>query len=82
MNMVDSYTYIFYFTVIGMLAGIVWSLRYIVQIDKRIENMEDKIETLLLKVDTIVEKEEKEIKKIEESEGVLDETLEERVNNL
>ena len=80
--MVDSLTYLFYFVVVGMLTGIVWSLKYIAQIDRRIEAMETKIETLLEKVDTVVKREEKEIKKIGESEGILDESLEKRIKKL
>jgi len=34
-------------TVFGLLIGVIWSLKYIVIIDKRIERIEGHIETLL-----------------------------------
>ena len=80
--MVDSLTYMFYFVVIGMLCGIIWSLKYIVRIERRIENIEGNIDRLLGKMEKEIEKEEKEIKKIEESEGVLDESLDERIDKI
>ncbi|MBS3064350.1 MAG: hypothetical protein J4472_00900 [DPANN group archaeon] len=33
--------------VIGLLVGVIWSLRYIVIIDRRIERIENHIETLV-----------------------------------
>jgi len=38
---------IIYATILGLLLGIVWSLRYIVLIDRKIEKMDEKIERLL-----------------------------------
>ncbi len=35
----------------GLLVGIVWSLKYIVIIDRRIERLEDHMESLLEKVE-------------------------------
>ncbi len=35
-------------TVLGLLVGIVWSLRYIVTLDKKIERMDIKLERMLL----------------------------------
>ncbi len=34
--------------VLGLLVGIVWSLRYIVIIDRKIEKMDEKLESLLI----------------------------------
>ncbi len=80
--MVDSLTYLFYFVVVGMLCGIIWSLKFIVRIERRIENMESSMDRLLGRMEKEIEKEEKEIKKIEESEGVLDESLDERIKKI
>ena len=55
--MVDSLTYLFYFVVVGMLCGIIWSLKYIVRIERRIENMEGSIDRLLGRMEKEIEKE-------------------------
>ncbi len=44
-------------TIFGLLIGIIWSLKYIVIIDRRIEKIEEHLEKLLHKV----EKEERSI---------------------
>lgn len=80
--MVDSLTYLFYFIVVGMLCGIIWSLKYIVSIERRIENIEGSIDRLLAKMEKEIKEEEKEIKKIEESEGIFDESLDERIDKI
>ncbi|MCK5299930.1 MAG: hypothetical protein KAJ54_02165 [Candidatus Aenigmarchaeota archaeon] len=80
--MVDSLTYMFYFVVVGMLCGIVWSLKFIVRLERKIELLDNKIERLLEKVEKEVEQEEKEIQDIKESEGVLDDSFEQRVKKL
>ena len=43
----DSGEIMLWATVFGLLIGVIWSLKYIVIIDKRIERIEGHIETLL-----------------------------------
>lgn len=40
---------IIYGAILGLLVGIVWSLKYIAIIDRKIEAMDEKIEKLLAK---------------------------------
>lgn len=40
---------IIYGAILGLLVGIVWSLKYIAIIDRKIEAMDEKIERLLAK---------------------------------
>ena len=42
--------------VLGLLIGIVWSLKYIVVIDRRIERIEYKVEKMIRKVELLEEK--------------------------
>lgn len=42
--------------VLGLLIGIIWSLKYLVIMDKRIERIEYKIEKTIRKVESVEEK--------------------------
>ncbi len=53
----DANEIILWATIFGLLVGIIWSLKYIVIIDRRIERIEEHLEKLLHKV----EKEERSI---------------------
>ena len=51
----DAGMIILFSAIFGMLAGIVWSLRYIVLLEKRIQKIEVKIEKMLIHVTELVE---------------------------
>ena len=38
-------------TVLGLLVGVIWSLKYIVVIDRRIERMEEHLDKIMHKLD-------------------------------
>jgi hypothetical protein len=46
----DFFTMIYNFSVLGLLIGIIWTLRYILQLEKKIEHMDRKIELMISKV--------------------------------
>ena len=47
----DPSEIILWATIFGLLIGIVWSLKYIVIIDRRIERIEDHLEKLIHRVE-------------------------------
>lgn len=42
--------------ILGLLVGIVWSLRYVVIIDRKIEKLDEKIAHMLRKIESLEEK--------------------------
>lgn len=47
----DANEIILWATIFGLLIGIVWSLKYIVIIDRRLERMEEHIEKLIHRIE-------------------------------
>jgi hypothetical protein len=45
--MIGSEELIIYAAILGLLMGVVWALKYIVLIDRKIEKMDEKIEKML-----------------------------------
>ena len=48
--MINPEELIIYATILGLLLGIIWALKYIVIIDRKIEKMDEKIERMLNRI--------------------------------
>ena len=49
---VEAGTLVIWATILGLLVGIIWSLKYIVVIDRRIERVEEHLDKILHKLET------------------------------
>jgi hypothetical protein len=47
----DAGTLVIWATVLGLLVGVIWSLKYIVVIDQRIERMEEHLDKIMHKLE-------------------------------
>ena len=47
----DAGTLVIWATVLGLLVGVIWSLKYIVVIDRRIERMEEHLDKIMHKLE-------------------------------
>jgi hypothetical protein len=48
--MINPEELIIYATILGLLLGIIWALKYIVIIDSKIEKMDEKIERMISRI--------------------------------
>jgi len=56
---VDPGELIIWATVLGLLVGVIWSLKYLVVLDRRLERMEEHMDRILHKLERPLEKLEK-----------------------